>query len=207
MRYNKIFPGEQMLEYIGPVPNNNCVINRQKPFWTVFGRDKSVSVKCDANRNVIVQLFELILAIVTYCRVTTPFDAFFNVSRLRHRSETSNPNTLSHKFHLRWRGAVTQRWPIWSPPGRTPTRALGRASGCRRPRGTSPRHGSGEYQSPQSGARLCAPRDRRTWDTLAPLGIVVLGSSPRSAAKEVRTARPREPGNPRLGTVAWFING
>ena len=30
-----------MLEYIGPAPNNNCVINWQKPFWTDLRRGET----------------------------------------------------------------------------------------------------------------------------------------------------------------------
>ena len=30
-----------MLEQIGPILSNNCVINRQNPFWTAFRRDES----------------------------------------------------------------------------------------------------------------------------------------------------------------------
>ena len=49
MHYNKIFPGEQMLAQIDPVPNNNCVINRQDLFEQPFSGIKQVVVKCDAN--------------------------------------------------------------------------------------------------------------------------------------------------------------
>ena len=41
---------EQLLEYIGLVRNNNCVISRQT-FLNSIRRDESVSVKCDANNN------------------------------------------------------------------------------------------------------------------------------------------------------------
>ena len=44
--YNKIFPGKRMLENVGPVPSNNCVINRQNPFEEP---SEGWSVKCDAN--------------------------------------------------------------------------------------------------------------------------------------------------------------
>ena len=36
-----IISGEQTLEWICPAPNNNCVINRQKPFWTDLQRDET----------------------------------------------------------------------------------------------------------------------------------------------------------------------
>ena len=38
-----------MLAYIGPVPNNNCVINRQNLIEQASGGMKQVAVKCNAN--------------------------------------------------------------------------------------------------------------------------------------------------------------
>ena len=49
LHYNKIFPGEQMLEYIGTVPSNNCVTSGKNLFAQAFGEMKRVVVKCDAN--------------------------------------------------------------------------------------------------------------------------------------------------------------
>ena len=37
-----------MLQYIGSVPSNNCVINRQNLSEQAFGGIKQVAVKCDA---------------------------------------------------------------------------------------------------------------------------------------------------------------
>ena len=37
-----------MFEYIGPVPNNNCVIGRQNLSEWAFGGMKQIDVKCDA---------------------------------------------------------------------------------------------------------------------------------------------------------------
>ena len=38
-----------MLEYIGPVPNYNCTINRQNLSEHTFGGMKQIAIKCNAN--------------------------------------------------------------------------------------------------------------------------------------------------------------
>ena len=41
-----------MLEYIGSVPSNNGVINRQNLSEQALGRMERVTVKCDANKSL-----------------------------------------------------------------------------------------------------------------------------------------------------------